>query len=545
MKSNIFLITIFLIFLLLISNSCDNGKESVITNPPDEEPDQGTDSVIIEPCLDLTFSYPASVGNDPDPMIESNDITIGWISRLPKIGYAWDSNNPEIEGWPASGQTVTWQAHIKNWSDSVKNNIGYKWILDGSIVDSGRIDLNPGVFATIDYNWNWEFNRRELVFYIDTDNTVNNKLAIFTDAISLGLYIEQSLYKYFHENQHKLGIGSNSFEGWAQRQIRFYNELFKDAIYEETPNGVLDRIRIDEITIVSDDNLPLVQPPGEAGFDPRQAIPNFNDRTVDLQWGFPSEFLNFGTYSNHTSLDFNNQFYFSGFLQHELGHARYLADVYGFDLFHGSGFSFVDIKHDGQLIAGTKYLPSQGTQRFPEGQVIILHETLEKGLMHTQWRWMDRYSAVAMNLIKGRRATVGNYNGSENSNIFMNDLPIENRFKIKDKDGKLLRNSAVHIYQSSLNSQTNNAAYPKYFDDVPDLEFETDENAQVLLGQNPFSKDGGIIHDWRSFSNVIFIMRVESESRTGFKIIEVSRFNLEYWKGNTEVADYEVCIPLF
>ena len=165
--------------------------------------------------------------------------------------------------------------------------------------------------------------------------------------------------------------------------------------------------------------------------------------------------------------------------------------------------------------------------------------------MHTQWRWMDRYSAVAMNLIKGRRATVGNYNGSENSNIFMNDLPIENRFKIKDKDGKLLRNSAVHIYQSSLNSQTNNAAYPKYFDDVPDLEFETDENAQVLLGQNPFSKDGGIIHDWRSFSNVIFIMRVESESRTGFKIIEVSRFNLEYWKGNTEVADYEVCIPLF
>ena len=337
-------------------------------------------------------------------------------------------------------------------------------------------------------------------------------------------------------------MGSNSFEGWAQRQIRFYNELFKRAIYNENPNGVLDRIRIDQITTVADGALPFVQPSGNDGFDPRQAKPNLNDRTVDLQWGFPSEFIQSGPYSNHTWVNFDNQFYYSGFLQHELGHARYLIDVYGFDLAHG--LSVVDIKENAQLSAGTRYLA--GTKIMINGtEVLEVYQTVEKGLMNAQWRWVDRYSAIAMNLIEGHRATKGNYNGTENGGSFLRDLPKENRFRIKDRNGKFLKNAEIQIFQSSKNSQSIGASYPKYFDDVPDLVLHTDENAQVFLGQNPFSISNQIRHDFREFSNVVFIMRVESASRVGYTIVEVSMFNLEYWKGNTELADYEVCVPLF
>jgi len=538
MRHKFILLCACLLCFFFFVDCCDTKDDGITNPPPEEEPEPE----IIEPCTSTVIHYPSPINSDPDPIIELNDVTIGWISRLPTIEYVWGSSHPQIEGWPSPGQEVTWKAYIKNWSDSLKNDIKYQWLLDGVMVDSGRIDLLPRVYSTVDYRWNWTFNRHELTFWADTDNGISNKLTINTDAISLGLYVEQSFYDYFHENQHKLGIGSNSFEGWAQRQIRFYNELFKRAIFDETPNGVLDRIRIDQITIVADGALPLVQPAGNTAFDPRQAIPNLNDRTVDLQWGFPSEFVQIGPYSNHTWVNFDNQFYYSGFLQHELGHARYLIDAYGFDLAHG--LSLVDIKENGQLIAGTKYLPGE-TIVVNGIEVLKLHQTVEKGLMNAQWRWMDRYGAITMNLIEGQRATLGNYNGAENEGIFLNDLPGENRFRIKDKDGKFLKNAQIHIFQSSMNSQTIGAAYPKYFDDVPDLVLQTDENAQVLLGQNPFSNVGQVKHEWKVFSNVIFIMRIEYESAVGYKIVEASRFNIEYWRGNTELADYEVCVTLF
>ncbi len=533
--------TLALIWLFIgpLLSCSDTAKDEMITNPqPEEEPVPD----IIEPCNQATIKYPAAISSDPEPTIESNDLTIGWITRLPRLEYVWGSSNPERDGWPGVGEDVTWKAHIKNWSDSTKKNIAYQWFLDEVMVDSGRIDVQPGDYSHVEYKWNWTFDRHKLDFYIDTNNANTNKLSVYTDAISLGLYVEQRLYDYFHENQYKLGIGSNSFEGWAQRQIRFYNELFKRAVYDETPNGVWDRIRIDDITIVADGALPLVPPPDTDGFDPRQAKPNLNDRTVDLIWGFPSEFIQRGVYSDHTWIHFDNQFYYSGFLQHELGHARYLLDVYGFNVAHG--LSWIDIKEKGQLIAGTQYLP--GNKIITSGtEVLEVHQTIEKGLMNVQWKWMDRYSAIAMNLIKGHRATRGNYNGTENHAIFMGDLPKENRFRIKDRTGRFLKNAEIQIFQSSRNSQSNGDAYPKYFDDVPDLVLHTDQNAHVLLGQNPFSNDGQVAHSWRDFTNAVFIMRVGFEGRAGFTIIDISQFNLEYWRGNTEVADYDVCVPLF
>jgi hypothetical protein len=517
----IFLAIILFLVTVFSTGGCKLGKEKV--------------DIPLNP-----IDYPDEVEGDPDPVQETNNLTIGWITRLPAMNYVWNSSNPAVAGWPAQGQEVVWRAFVKNWSSSVKRGVSFQWLLDGSVAASGTMDIPAGAYAFTDFPWNWTFERHTLNFVVEPENGDHNHLAISTDSISLGLYVEQTIYDHFHEHQHKLGIGSNSFEGWAQRQMRMWNHILANAIYPETPDGVMDRIRIENITVVADGSLPLVDAGGKAGFDPSQAVPNLNDHTVDLQWGFPLGVLDI--YGNYTTLELYNQFFYSGFLQHELGHARYLIDVYGFDVYHGTAGGTIEIMENGELVAGSRYM--QGTTLINGGVAgIRVHQTEEKGMMNTDWTFMDRYSAVCMNLIAGHRATVGNFNDPENIGVFLNDLPAENRFTVADEGGYILKNAGIRIFQASA-PENPDGAYPRVFDNTPDLHLTTDDNGQVLLGRCPFSRDGVIRHEFFKFSNTAFIMRVEDGNKVGYKVIDVSLFNLEYWRGNTDLADYSISVTM-
>jgi hypothetical protein len=65
-----------------------------------------------------------------------------------------------------------------------------------------------------------------------------------------------------------------------------------------------------------------------------------------------------------------------------------------------------------------------------------------------------------------------------------------------------------------------------------------------LLGRCPFSPDGVVRHDEFEFSNTAFIMRVKDGKNVGYKVIDVSLFNLEFWRGNTDLADYTVPVTM-
>jgi hypothetical protein len=517
----IFFMIVFFIAAIILSGGCKLGKDKVEI-PGDE------------------IHYPDSVEGDPDPVHEANNLTIGWISRLPNMDYVWNSPNPAVDGWPAEGQQVVWRAYVKNWTSSIKRGVMFQWLLDGSVVASGTIDIQAGKYAFTDFTWTWTFDRHILDFVLEPEREGNNHLAIHINAITLGLYVEQSVYDYFHEHQHKLGIGSNSFEGWAQRQMRMWNHILASAVYPETPDGVEDRVRIDNITVVPDGSLPLVDATGLSFFSLPQAVPNLNDRTVDMQWGFPVGVLR--SYDNHVSLTLNNQFFYSGFLQHELGHARYLVDVYGFNVYHGTAGGMIEIMENGVLVAGSDFMPGRGV-KYNSVHGLIVHETVEKGMMNADWTYMDRYSAICMNLIAGHRATLGNFNAPENIGIFLNDLPAQNRFTVTDEEGYVLKNADIRIYQASAPGEPD-AAYPRIFDITPDLYLTTDDNGQVLLGRCPFSPEGVIRHDEFEFSNTAFIMRVEDGNNVGYKVIDVSLFNLEFWRGNTDLADYTVPVTM-
>lgn len=465
------------------------------------------------------------------------DIGTCYIKRLPEMDYVENSSDPAEEGWPATGQMIQWRAYIKNWSPTTIENVSYQWSLDGTVIETGNIPAMPPyskVFAELDYEWNFE--RHELTFTIDNDdsfeevNETNNSLSVFTDAISLNFYVEQSVYDYFRTHQSELNTGTNSWEDWAQKlHIDRWNQMFAGAVFPETPDGVLDRIRLDSIIVVADGALPL-----NGGYPSNN--PNTADRTVDLQWGFPATLLNGGFYANTTTADDSNPFFFEGSLLHELGHARYLIDNYGFDVSYGpeGGPYNIDIMEGGVPVAGSEYMP------FIAWDVVYYNDF--PGLMSGDYATIDLYPAICLNRIAGHRAICGNMNAPCNIGIFMNDLPEQNRITLREKDGDILDNADVQFFRAEGNGSS---WYGKYYDDMADLEFTSDASGQIITGRCPFNADGNIQHTY-GISNGVVIVRVERGSQVCYGFLESTHFNIQYWLGNTEMGEYELdchCVP--
>src|SRR4029079_4987534 len=90
--------------------------------------------------------------------------------------------------------------------------------------------------------------------------------------------------------------------------------------------------RIEKIVVVPDGALPLAPPlVPQRGRDPAGGAtpPDVRDRTVDLMWGFRATTV--GSYGDTRTATLENPFYVAPLVIHELGHARYLTDAYGFD----------------------------------------------------------------------------------------------------------------------------------------------------------------------------------------------------------------------
>ncbi len=456
----------------------------------------------------------------------SADLGVAYIKRLPEIDYVENSSQPDVDGWPAAGQQITWRAYVYNNSLSAQNNVSYQFLLNGTVVHSGTVNIAANGLTAIDFNTSWSFDRSELKFEIDADNQIaessesNNVVSTWTDAISLNLYVEQPVFDYFRANQYKLNVGSITWYDWAQQlHIKRWNEMFDSAVFPETPNGVFDRIRVDSIIVVPENALPL------AGGLPSNN-PNVNDFTVDLQWGFASSLIapNNSFYSNHTAISDENSFYFEGSLMHELGHARYLVDGYGFNV-HTQDGQTLFVEEDGVNIAGTDYMPYVGS-----GNMVYQHP--HEGLMSSDYTKIDRYSAAMLNRIEGQRAVCGNMNLPCNAGIYLDELPQNNQFILKDQAGNLLQNATVDVYQTEVRS---GGFYLKTIDNTPDLHFTTGTDASFTTGRNPFND--GVLNQP---TDAVILIRVETATHIGYEFFDASWCNLAYYSGATQNASYDI-----
>ena len=157
--------------------------------------------------------------------------------------------------------------------------------------------------------------------------------------------------------------------------------------------------------------------------------------------------------------------------------------------------------------------------------------THQLGLMNGDASFMDRYGAMALNLIAGRRATQGHMNAPGNFGVFINDLPAQNRITlVDDASGAALAGATVSIHRSSGNGQL----YGKSFSSSPAQTLTADSAGRVLVGRNPFSP--GDLTPWHD--NTVMLLRVQHQNRIRYHFMEASDFNLEYWRGHTAQGEY-------
>jgi len=450
------------------------------------------------------------------------DLNVTLIERTPRYDYDASKNQPE------PNDIVTFHGHIINWSGTTVSP-EYVWKIDGVPVEEGAIsNLAPIEERILVLEWVWTDGDHFVSLTVDPQNLIaesseeNNLVEDRVNALITGFWVEQSLYDYFHQYQHELGIGSNSWQDWIQRQMARQNELYQQAVWSIAPQGVLDRVRIDKIVVVPDGALPL-----NGGLPSNH--PDTSDKTVDLMWGFPATLLNGSFYSNHTAVDDNNPFYIEKSLIHELGHARYLIDCYGFDVHNTASHHSVQIWEGDTYVAGSDYMPFLAW-----GEVLYYNQS--GGVMTGPYgfNWSP-YEAAALNLIAGQRAVCGNYNAPCNIGVFLQDLPQNNHVRFIDTEGKPWAGAGVRIYQT----QSGPDWYGKTIDNNWDQQYATDLDGYIHLPRNPFNPGGNIIHTCGQ-ANGVMILRIAFGNQIWYRFMEVSEFNMQYWLGNFENANYTI-----
>ena len=480
----------------------------------------------VPPPAEPSVPPPASAAIEPAGPPTTTDLDVLFIERLPRYDYDAAKNNP------VPGDVVTFRAHVKNWGPAALSP-DYRWDIDGVPTASGtaaNIGSNEDRVLTLD--WVWQAGDHTVRLAVDVANAIpevseaNNAVEDRINGIIVGFWVEQSVYDYFHSYQKNLpGVGSNSWEDWAQRQMRYWNQFSASAIYTTTPQGVLDRVRIDKIVVVPDGALPL-----HGGLPTNH--PDLQDRTVDMMWGFPATLLSGGMYSNTTSTSMSNPFFYEGSLLHELGHARYLIDAYGFDVHNTAAHHSVQIYEGSTYVAGSAYMPFLAF-----GEVLYYNKygKMMSGGYDQGW---SEYDAGALNRIAGCRARCGNYNAPCNIGEFLQDLPENNHVQILDQYGRPRPGAYVRLYRAVGDYQS---WYGKTFDNIPDAEYTADRNGYIHLPRNPFT-DGGPIRHWWGEANGVLILRIAHSGQIWYRFQEVTDFNIQYWRGNTQDAYYAVAV---
>jgi hypothetical protein len=462
-----------------------------------------------------------------------HDVSVGWISRTPKIDYVWDSKNPTVDGWPAAGSTVSWVAHVRWLGAEPITGVAYRWSIDGKVVKEGTLDLPAGSMTETSLPWTWTMERHEVFFELDPEGKIaefeerNNSLLIHTDAMTIGFYVEKGFWEPFALRVIEAGIGGVTFEDYVQKNVRRFNDMARYAIYPDTPNGVLERWRVDAVHIVDDGALPLTPPLSEArdwGAAPKTwgtLYPNVADHSVDIQWGFPAFTKDYYPVATPWTFTIGNS------LMHELAHARTMIDVYAWNLSRPDDIT-----------------PMPDAPPTYYGRI---YGTPIQGMMGLNWGHIDPYTAMIMNRLHHRRAVLGNYNEPWDLGFFLNDLPKQNRVRFVRRDGSAIANREIKIYRSTGEKTDIDTAAPyrQIFEATPAQILTTDSSGEVLLGQNPFSPKP--ITAFVDQSNGTAIVVIQDGTIERWAYLSSLDFNMEYWRGNREegrytaVADPDVC----
>lgn len=461
--------------------------------------------ILIYSLFPLSANISGNAVNDQPPCPKFSiqsvpsgiDLDVTYISRSPQ--YKWDS----VKQWPAIGETVTFTAHIINKGTVNTGTFAYQWLVDNQVVAKGSSSsISPQGEVTQSFQWQWKSGRHTIGFQADPQNLIsetfetNNSLSDPTDALTLGFWVEQTVYDEFNNLQS--GAGTYSWEDWAQRIVQKMNEMFEKSVYPSAPNGIMTRVRIDSISVVPDETL-FNQGPWHAPYD----------TIYDGRWGFSYEEYHNCQCCGASCYDVPWN------VIHELGH--YLlgrVDVYGLDV-QGGDVNVLD--ESGNRIAGTSLMPyiNWDVVHYASRTYDIMHEIDENA-------FYSDFHVISINRDwpQGQRTHQGwNY---------IYQIPSETKIRVVDNNDQPLADVQVSIYQA-LPGDGASGPYSQNFDNTPDIVGTTDAQGLLSLGNKPFGQ-----YELYGITAGIDLLKLKLPNGIyRYTWLETTDLNLAYWRGQT------------
>lgn len=211
------------------------------------------------------------------------DWDVTFIERQPRSDFSQPNRGPKL------GDKVYWFAHVKNYGTADAGPVRAEWRIDGHTVRAGMLPPIERFGETeVMLSTTADALRHIIELVVNSSGDLpevtraNNDVAVYTDAAPVGMWVEDATYRYFHQNQRTLGIGSNSWEDWAQRQVATWNRWMDAAPCLFTaPGDDHQRWRLDRVLVLGDGMLPLSG--GSPGTEPDRS-----DHSTQVCCGFPA-----------------------------------------------------------------------------------------------------------------------------------------------------------------------------------------------------------------------------------------------------------------
>jgi hypothetical protein len=466
----------------------------------------------------------------PTPEAGALRLEVGWISREPRLPPPATIDAPIEEGWPAAGRAVHWVAHVLNRGDEVASGVPYAWTIDGEIALRGVADLVPGRTEIL-LPWTWRFARHQIGFAISPPRELgdataaDDQVAIASDALSLRLLVQRGLYDWLLQD------GRPGFERLMQGEVDRWNALLARAVYPTSPEGALDRLRLDDVLIVPDD---------------QRNVPSVEWIQADLTWRFrtvPSDtrFLHAGA-SPQVLAD-------QTIVLHELLHQRGLIDLYDYRVIHRldqpGDEGRVNIEENGRRIVGTFLMPPIG-----QGAIgMTVFNSPYNGLMGSQYRASARlteHSAWGLNLWAGRRTplrldqwgnAINDLSGVVQPRSYVAQVPANTELSFVDQHGARIESAQVDVFLDH-----SRFSYVRTYRAGPDRTLAMDARGVAVLPGDALDRIAP-----RALGPPkaqVMVLGVRTPAARGFAFLPVHELNMRYFRGQRERAALQVPVTL-
>jgi hypothetical protein len=516
----------------------------------------GSKNVRVKEIKFVEIAYPTGT--------ETQDVDVTYIERTPRYNYDAAKNKP------AAGDLVTFRAHVRNRGSADLNNVQCKWYIDGvdvstvnlnvplsseTLVWNGQIAQPKGIVS--EFQWIWETGDHNITFSADTDDAVdeiseeNNSVTVMNTSKLVAFVVHQSLLNFFDNEQRNIGIASNSWEDWAQRQITMWNTFMRF-------NGTAERVCLDYLEVWDDAKYLYGNKP-------------FSTKTMDTQWGLPKDGATNDFYKVQSSGEYTENFNREHSLIHEMSHGLSLIDTYAtnFSAYtvenHVITEEYMQIEYGGEQIGGRIYMP----MTFWGGIYNV-----EPSHMGGEYDWgYCPYHTKTMDLYKGQRVKYANANqGGDFYGRYTHRLPHQNYFRILDATGKPLPNAQVMLY----NYKVLRWYEVKQYDNLPEFTKTADVNGLLYVGYNifidretsgvlPYDTNGDELITWdevafydttgdgiidkddgsspadiKTQNYRAIVLKIESDNQVDFHVFEAQRMNLAHYAGQTDSVTYDI-----